>query len=435
MAAPTISTQPFVYDLPAEKIAQHPLANRDASKLLVADLPTARIQDLTFRDLPRILPAGSLIIMNDSRVMPARIPAVKKTGGMAEIFLLDPIRPTPNPTLALEKGAPAEWNGLIGGKRIREGDLLTSADGKLAIEILEKNRNQIRARLDWSPADESLASVLEKIGRIPLPPYMKREVEHQDHERYQTVYAHRAGSVAAPTAGLHFSPEVLRELEVQAISTRHLTLHVGAGTFKPLEADTVAGHDMHRERFEVTAEFLDAVAAQLAPRPHRKPLVAVGTTSLRTLESLYWMGALLADGESLEEQPHLDQWQPYGLIERGLHERVPPSKAYTALADWIRERRLPRLVATTSLMIVPGYLFRSSDMLLTNFHQPASTLILLVAAWMGERWREVYNHALANDYRFLSYGDSSLLVRISSSRNLTGGSFATQLVESWIPRL
>jgi S-adenosylmethionine:tRNA ribosyltransferase-isomerase len=408
MRTPSIRTQDFLYELPAAKIAQHPLANRSASKLLVADLPRRTITDHTFVELSDLLPRESLIVMNDSRVMPARLSVFKATGGAAEIFLLEPLEPTPNPTLALEKGSPAVWNCLVGGKRVQEGDELKTSDGKVRARILSKERNEARVALSWEPEGESLASVLEAVGKLPLPPYMKREVEREDLERYQTVYARAAGSVAAPTAGLHFTPEVLAALEARAIRTARLTLHVGAGTFKPVEAETVAGHDMHRERFEVTAEFLETVAAQLEPKPHRAPLVAVGTTSLRTLESLYWMGVLCLEGH---EPSHLDQWTAYSLIDAGVHDRVSSSEAFRALAGFIERRKLRRLVATTSLMIVPGYNFRSADILLTNFHQPGSSLILLVAAWMGERWREVYDHALANDYRFLSYGDSSLLIR------------------------
>jgi S-adenosylmethionine:tRNA ribosyltransferase-isomerase len=408
MRTPSIRTQDFLYELPAAKIAQHPPANRSASKLLVAELPRRTITNHSFVALPDLLPRESLIVMNDSRVMPARLPVFKATGGAAEIFLLEPIEPTPNPTLALEKGSPAVWNCLLGGKRLAAGDELRTSDGKVRAHVLAKERNEARVALSWEPAGESLASVLESVGKLPLPPYMKREVEREDLERYQTVYAQAAGSVAAPTAGLHFTPEVLAALDARAIRTARLTLHVGAGTFKPVEAETVAGHSMHRERFEVTAEFLETVAAQLDPKPHRSPLVAVGTTSLRTLESLYWMGALWLEGH---EPTHLDQWTAYSLIDAGVHDRVSPSEAFRALAEFIVRRKLRRLVATTSLMIVPGYNFRSADILLTNFHQPGSSLIILVAAWMGERWREVYTHALSNDYRFLSYGDSSLLIR------------------------
>jgi len=346
--------------------------------------------------------------MNDSRVMPARLPVVKPSGGAAELFLLEPLEPTPNPTLALQQGSPAIWNCLVGGKRVREGDELRSADGSLRARVLAKERNEARVELIWDPASEPLASLLETQGRIPLPPYMKREVEAADHERYQTVYAAGAGSVAAPTAGLHFSAGVLRELAGRGISTARLTLHVGAGTFKPVESETVAGHAMHRERFEASPELLAAVASQLDPRPHRAPLVAVGTTSLRTLESLYWLGVMALEGA---EPAHLEQWTAYALIERGLHDRVPPSAAFRALLQHLERRKLRKFVATTALMIVPGYRFRTADMLLTNFHQPGSSLILLVAAWAGAQWRAIYDHALASNYRFLSYGDSSLLVR------------------------
>ena len=409
MGTPSIRTQDFHYQLPAEKIAQHPLTDRSASRLLVANLPQRTITDHSFVELPDLLSKESLVVMNDSRVMPARIPVLKATGGAAEVFLLDPVEPTRNPPLALEKGSPAIWNCLIGGKRIREGDELKTLSGDLSCRVLAKSGNEAQISMIWAPENESLASILEKIGKLPLPPYMKREVESEDFERYQTVYSNALGSVAAPTAGLHFSPSVLERLKSREISLQSITLHVGAGTFKPVESDTVAGHSMHQERFEVTRELILSVAAQLAPRPHRAPLIAVGTTTLRTLESLYWMGVLwMTEGR---EPHHLEQWTPYPLIQAGLHDRLSTSEVFRALVEYLDQRKLRKLIATTSLMIVPGYTFRTADTLMTNFHQPGSSLILLVAAWAGDRWRSIYDHALTSSYRFLSYGDSSLLIR------------------------
>ena len=414
MAIPVISTQDFLYDLPADRIAQHPLANRHDSKLLVAEPSSQTIHDRKFADLPKILPRDSLIVMNDSRVLPARIPLFKATGGAAEIFLLSPLEPSANPALSLQGGSPGVWNCLIGGKKINTKDTLSSLDGRIRAEVLSKDRNEATVRLEWSPESMPLSAILEETGKLPLPPYMRRQAEAADNDRYQTVYGQVAGSVAAPTAGLHFSEQVLDELAKKSIRTEKLTLHVGAGTFKPVESKEVAGHTMHCERFEVDSRFLRAVAEQLRPRPQRPPLVAVGTTSLRTLESLYWIGAQACEGT---DSSSLDQWSAYSLMDSGLSRRVNAAQAFTKLAEKLELSQSNRLVATTSLMIVPGYPFQTADLLLTNFHQPQSSLILLVAAWMGSNWRKIYEHALCNHYRFLSYGDSSLLARGNHDRS------------------
>ncbi|MBU6374953.1 MAG: S-adenosylmethionine:tRNA ribosyltransferase-isomerase [Bdellovibrionales bacterium] len=413
MAIPVINTQDFLYDLPADRIAQHPLANRHDSKLLVAEPSSLTIHDRKFADLPEVLPRDALIVMNDSRVLPARIPVFKATGGAAEIFLLSPVEPSTNPALSLQAGSPGVWNCLIGGKKINTKDALSTVDGRIRAEVLSKDRNEATVRLEWSPPSMPLGSILEEIGKIPLPPYMRREADASDNDRYQTIYGQVAGSVAAPTAGLHFSDQVLDGLAKKLIQTQKLTLHVGAGTFKPVEAEEVAAHTMHSERFEVGIGFLRAVAEQLKARPQRPPLVAVGTTSIRTLESLYWIGAQACEGADLSS---LDQWSAYSLMDSGLDRRVSAAQAFTKLAEKLELSQSDRLVATTSLMIVPGYRFQTADLLLTNFHQPQSSLILLVAAWMGPNWRKIYTHALSNHYRFLSYGDSSLLAPGATSR-------------------
>ncbi|MEN9723658.1 MAG: hypothetical protein RJB38_1644 [Pseudomonadota bacterium] len=416
MAIPKVLTQDFLYNLPTERIAQHPLEQRDDSKLLVVDLESGKRSDHCFRELTDQIPAGSLLILNDSRVLPARLPVFKATGGGAEIFLIDPLSPYLDPAQTLRLGSPARWNALFGGKRIQAGDVLRSADKKLEARVLEKSGAQGQVELHWHPETTSLADILEEIGKIPLPPYMKREASPSDQERYQTVYAAQAGSVAAPTAGLHFTPEVLARLEKKGVRIARLTLHVGAGTFKPVEAATVDAHAMHRERFEVSCEFLQTLAAHFEARErgdsYAGPVIAVGTTSLRALESIYWL-ALMRFSANPETQSMTDlpQWLAYDQQATDLALRVSPAQALARLRDDLVQQRLPRLIASSALMIVPGYPFQTIDRLLTNFHQPGSSLMLLVAAWAGEGWRKIYDHALRSDYRFLSYGDSSLLVR------------------------
>jgi S-adenosylmethionine:tRNA ribosyltransferase-isomerase len=405
---PQVVTENYLYELPSDRIALHPLSDRDASRLLVASRDSLRLEDRVFRDLDTLLPSGSLLVVNDSRVLPARIACRKDSGGAAEILLLEPVLPSPNPAITLEKGSPARWRVLVGGKKIKGGNRL-SAGADLEIEILEKEGAEALAELTWNPAQKSLALLLEELGSLPLPPYLKRELEPQDRERYQTVYARASGSVAAPTAGLHFTDALRAKLSARGVQEIRVTLHVGAGTFKPVESTHAAGHAMHSERFEVELSALQELAQALKPKPHRPPVVAVGTTSLRTLESLYWLGVRVMRapdrGSDLSE---LSQWEAY---EQPSGAEIFAHQALSALALDLERRSQKRLVARSRLMIVPGYRFQVADWLITNFHQPQSSLILLVAAWMGEDWRKIYDHALASGYRFLSYGDSSLLIR------------------------
>lgn len=402
---PDLQASHFHFDLPQAQIALHPLETRDQSRLLVATRTPSPIQDRHFRDLQQLIPEGSFLVLNDSKVLPARIQCQKMSGGAAEVLLLEPIRPTPNPALALQSGSPGVWRGMVGGKNIHAGDVLRCPG--LEIRMLEKEGNLATVEISWLEKKKPLAEVLHALGKIPLPPYLKRELVPEDSTRYQTVYASTEGSVAAPTAGLHFTDELRVALRKRSIQEARVTLHVGVGTFKPIEAERVAGHKMHSERFEVSLEFLEQLARSLKPSPGRPPVVAVGTTSLRTLESLYWLGARIirnpaADTDSLE------QWEAYA---EPTGREILADEAVQALATRLVERRLERMVSRSRLMIVPGYSFKTADWLITNFHQPGSSLILLVAAWMGDRWREVYEHARSCGYRFLSYGDSSLLIR------------------------
>ena len=405
-SAPDLQTGHYTYELPPDRIALHPLPNRDESRLLVASGRSGHIEDRTFKDLCELIPIGSLLVLNDSKVMPARILCQKSTGGQAEALLLEPIRPTPNPVLCLEKGSPSIWKALLGGKRIRTGDTLTASEA-LSLKVLEKKGAEALIELEWLPPQRSLGELLERLGSIPLPPYLKRELVAEDASRYQTVYALHSGSVAAPTAGLHFSEALQEKLNQRGVLQERVTLHVGAGTFKPVESTRVASHEMHSERIEVTIAALRQISKALEPKPGRRPVIAVGTTSLRTLESLYWLGkrALCYPEDELLQ---LEQWEAYAEAQG---PEVLPFQAFEALVDWLEKRSFSKLTTQSRLMIVPGYSFKVADWLITNFHQPGSSLILLVAAWMGENWRSVYQHALKGSYRFLSYGDSSLLMR------------------------
>lgn len=413
---PDVRTEDFAYGLPAEKIALHPLESREESRCLVASRIPFGIQDLHFGDLASLLPQGSLLVLNDSRVLPARIPCSKASGGAAEVLLLEALLPATNPALALQSGPPGRWRAMVGGKKIRAGDRLAASGfgAGLEIEILEKDGAEALVELRWEPSGRSLAGVLEALGRLPLPPYLKRDLVAADSERYQTVYARSSGSVAAPTAGLHLGDRLRQALKIKGVHEQRVTLHVGAGTFKPVEADHARDHSMHAERFEVTVEFLEALARALAPRPARPPVVSVGTTSLRVLESLYWLGRRVLANPTADLEL-VGQWEGYA---QDAGAPVLGHAAIEALASRLRVQGIPELVARTQIMIVPGYTFRTADWLITNFHQPQSSLILLVAAWMGPDWRRIYDHALASGYRFLSYGDGSLLMRDRSQASL-----------------
>jgi S-adenosylmethionine:tRNA ribosyltransferase-isomerase len=398
--------QDFHYELPAARIAPEPLPDRAASRLLVSRAGV--ISDKTFRDLPGELPADSLLIFNDTRVVRARLLAKRPTGGAVELFCLEPVAPHRALEPALQQTGSCTWRCLVGnGRRWKSGPVTLdfSFAGQPATLWAERAATEAggESLIDfrWEPTSLPFAEVLRAAGHLPLPPYLHRPDTAADAVRYQTVYAAHEGAVAAPTAGLHFTPEVLAELAARGIATGHVTLHVGAGTFQPVKAETMADHPMHAEPIIVQASLLRQL---LAHRP--QPTIAVGTTSLRTLESLYWLGAALvqhpaAPGAELQ----VSQWQPY---EPG--PDVAPAAALQALLDYLEATGSAAIEASTRLLIGPGYRFRLVQGLITNFHQPESTLLLLVAALLGPNWRTVYDHALAQGYRFLSYGDSSLLL-------------------------
>lgn len=388
----------FTYTLPEERIAQQPLPDRSASRLLV--MRDGRISDRVFSDLPSELPSGSLLVLNDTRVVNARIVFHRATGARIELLCLSPADGGPVERSFAERGQ-SDWNCFIGNaKRWKEGEhLALETDGsRLSAERI----GTWVVRFTWEPTEQSFADVLKRFGHVPLPPYMKRPDEPADAERYNTVFARHEGSVAAPTASLHFSDRVLQALRDKGVGTAELTLHVGAGTFLPVKSDRMHDHRMHEEQVRISQSAIEAMRERLG----KGPIVAVGTTAMRTLESLYWHGLRLHRGESLTAMD-VTQWEPY---ETG-NEELAPAEALDAILRDLQSRGEDRLIGRTSLMIAPGYRFRFADALVTNFHQPQSTLLLLVAAFVGPGWRTAYDHALSHGYRFLSYGDGSLLWR------------------------
>ena len=400
---PEIHIEDYNYPLPDERIAKYPLPRRDASKLLI--YKDGKVDTKVFSELPQFLPEGSLMVFNDTKVVPARLHFVRETGAKIEIFCLQPVNPVEYNT-AFAATESCSWQCVIGNSKRWKDDLLSyDIPEGCEAEIAKMN---LRARLVSREAQtgvveftweggEPFSRVLELCGQVPIPPYLNRETEALDVERYQTLYAHIRGSVAAPTAGLHFTEETLQAIRDKGIDIENVCLHVGAGTFLPVKSSNVADHPMHREPFVVTLDFL----RKLLDRKGK--LVAVGTTSVRTLESLYYVGVSIIETGAPEDVP---QWAPYTR-----DYPYSTEEALQAIVSWLEKGRLSALKVGTRIIIVPGFQFRLVDVLVTNFHQPESTLILLVSAFVAGDWRTIYDYALANDYRFLSYGDSSLLFR------------------------
>ena len=397
----------YDYELPSLQIADFPLAQRDGSRLLI--YKEGLIQDETFTKLPEHLPSGSTLVVNNTRVIEARLFFQKDTGAHIEIFCLSPCESTSiNEALAAQQEV--QWYCLIGGaSKWKHGLVLTKeVQVNEEITVLEarfvgKSGDQFIIAFNWNTS-HSFSEVLHAAGSIPLPPYIKRKAQIEDSERYQTVFAMHQGSVAAPTAALHFTPSVFHTLEQKGVLPSYVTLHVGAGTFKPVKAETIDAHAMHAENFSVTQDTLEQLV-------NAETIIAVGTTSLRTLESLHWIGIKLLKGNT---DFTLQQWEAYTFLE----ERVTYQESLTTLYNYLKQHKQEQLYCQTSLLIVPGYPFQSAKVLVTNFHQPKSTLLLLVAAFIGEDWKMVYDHALQNEYRFLSYGDSSLLWRAEHAPTL-----------------
>jgi len=401
-----LSIADFDYLLPPDRIALHPLPERDASRLLVWD--GQGFTDSWYRDIADRLAPGTCMVFNDTRVTDARLLFPVSDTQSVEVFLLEPADGGSMLAESLGQGSPATCRCLIGGiARWKAGRPLEKRvplpTGNCLLQAWNEGRDgdAFRVRLEWDAPGTRLVDILHHAGQVPLPPYLRRAPAAEDADRYQTVYAAREGSVAAPTAGLHFTPALLGRLDQQGVDRRFVTLHVGAGTFRPVKAERMADHPMHGEFAEVGRDLLDRLITDAGP------VVAVGTTSLRTLESLYWMGRkVLADPGLPAAALETGQWEPYAQT-RG--QAPDTAEAIRALGAWMDRGGMTRLVTRTQLLIAPGYRFRVARGLVTNFHQPRSTLLLLIAAWMGDAWKDMYRHALDGGYRFLSYGDGCLL--------------------------
>ena len=424
----------YQYDLPDERIAKFPMARRDQSKLLIYNKGV--VGEDVFYHLPDYLPKGALMVFNNTKVIQARMHFRKTdangehTGALIEVFLLEPAEPADYEQMFQTTGHCA-WYCLVGNlKKWKEGPLtreLTIDNGKWIIKATRGEIHGTSYRIDfsWEPVNNSplsivhcplsFATIIDTMGELPIPPYLNRETQDSDKTTYQTVYSKIKGSVAAPTAGLHFTPEVLADLDAHGIEREELTLHVGAGTFKPVKSEEMEGHEMHTEYISVRRETITKLLN------HDCQAIAVGTTSVRTLESLYYMGLkILANPDLTEDQLHVSQWEPYHNGDCPLCEQrselqgdcpqCDTQRSLQALADWMDAHHLEVLHASTQIIICPGYDYKIVRMLVTNFHQPQSTLLLLVSAFVGGDWRKIYDYALSHDFRFLSYGDSSLLI-------------------------
>ncbi|HKJ41491.1 MAG TPA: S-adenosylmethionine:tRNA ribosyltransferase-isomerase [Sunxiuqinia sp.] len=396
--------QALNYELPDKRIAKYPLAERDGSKLLVWN--NGAISDSNFRSIADFLPEESLLVFNNTKVIRARLPFQKNTGAQIEIFCLDPDTPA-DYQLAFQQTEKCTWNCMVGNlKKWKQGLLekQVSVDGKtisLVAQKVKQDQGNVKVEFSWDDATVDFASLIEASGILPIPPYLHRETEASDLERYQTIYSKIKGSVAAPTAGLHFTDDVFESLKKKQISLAEVTLHVGAGTFKPVKAETIAEHEMHAEQIVVSRQLIEQLAK------NNGKLVAVGTTSIRTLESLYWLGvSMIENKNSSPAQLYVEQWAPYQATQE-----YSTLEVLQALLNFMDQYQLPIIIASTQIIIVPGYEFKLVDGMITNFHQPQSTLLLLISAYLGDDWRRVYEHALENDYRFLSYGDSNLYLK------------------------
>jgi len=403
---PPLPLQDYWYELPVERIAEHPLAERDRSKLLVYNIPSAQLQHQSFEDLPTLLPAGSLLVVNHTRVIAARLHMLKPTGGVVEVLLTDPVRPLRDPAAVLASHDRSVWRCLIGGKNVHPGLVLHEPTANLVATVIERNGAEAHLELSWE-RDVSLSQVVSEVGTLPLPPYIHRDATAEDAVRYQTVYAVHEGSVAAPTAGLHFTSTTFSELALKNIDRVDVTLHVGLGTFRPVEALDAREHVMHEERYGVTSE---SIKSMLLHASSAQPwTTVVGTTSLRTLESLFAFGARLCrDGIHAHSSANVMQWEAFDQSLSN-YTRI---EVLAAIQSWMELVQVKEVWGDTRIMLAPGCRIAMADALITNFHQPGNTLLLLVAAFCGgDEWKNVYAAALNGDYRFLSYGDSSLLIR------------------------
>ena len=402
-SAGDISIQDYNYHLPDEKIALFPLQDRDQSKMLV--YKNGEISEHIFSDIPELLPTKSLLVFNNSKVINARIRFQKNKGSTIEIFCLEPAGAISEYSSVMNQKKTADWKCFVGGASKWKEDFLEKQiiigekNILLKATIKEKLSDAYQIEFSWTPEEFSFAEIIEAAGDIPLPPYIKRSTEIIDNNRYQTIYSIHEGSVAAPTAGLHFSNAVFEKLSAAKIEKSFVTLHVGAGTFKPVKAATMKEHEMHAEWIDVDDKTIDNLI-------NNDFIIAVGTTSLRTLETLYWLGVKTILNPEIEKL-ELGQWDIYE--EDLINKRFSKTDALSALKEWLKKNNTNRIFTQTQLLITTGYTFKMAKALVTNFHQPQSTLLLLVAAAIGENWKKCYQYALENEFRFLSYGDANLL--------------------------
>jgi S-adenosylmethionine:tRNA ribosyltransferase-isomerase len=400
MEIPNIDLKDFEYTLPEERIAKFPLEKRDSSKLL--HYKNGTMEHLHFYDLPDLLEKDTLLVYNNTKVIPARLIFQRDTGARIEVFLLQPIAPTTVISEIMLSKKPVTWETMIGNaKKWKDGEVLKGSivleerEVILSATIIDREKKQVE--FSWSDDQVAFVDLVEASGEVPLPPYLNRKPVEDDKARYQTVYSKKEGAVAAPTAGLHFTEEVFEKLRSKGVQEAEVTLHVSAGTFQPIKVDNVLEHPMHSEQMEIRRETVEKLLE------HSGKIVAVGTTSVRTLESLFWYGVKLMEEKGSDFQ--IEKLFPY-------HSRkVIPSRkeVLTAILDEMTKKSTDTILGTTEIFLFPGYQFQLVDGLITNFHQPGSTLILLISAILGGDWKRVYEEALAKDYRFLSYGDSSLL--------------------------
>ncbi len=395
-----IDLKEYEYTLPEERIAKHPLEKRDHSKLL--EYKKGSIHHCHFFDLPSLLDSDSLLVYNNTKVIPARLVFQRQTGARIEVFLLQPVAPSRVMSEIMASKKPVVWETMIGNlKKWKDGEALqgtvTVANQQVVLTARLLNRELNQVEFSWSEVEIAFVDLVEACGETPLPPYLNRKAQEEDKSRYQTVYSEKEGAVAAPTAGLHFTEEIFEGLRKKGVQEAALTLHVSAGTFQPIKVQTVEEHPMHSEQMEIRLETIEKLLN------HNGKIIAVGTTSVRTLESMYWFGVQLLENRGTLFQ--IEKLAPY--VRR---ESLPTGKgALEAIVKEMNAKSVDSLLGTTEIFLFPGYQFQLVDGLITNFHQPGSTLVLLIAALLGEDWKKVYQEALTKDYRFLSYGDSSLL--------------------------
>ena len=402
----------FDYDLPDEKIALFPNEIRENSKLLVFDGNKNKMSHTFFADICNFLPENSLLVINSTKVIPARFLLKKESGGIIELLCIEPISPSTNPQIAIAAQSPTTWECIVGGRKVREEMELLPLVNEISLKakILQRYENKAVVEFSWNLQNVSFGEILNNLGKIPLPPYIKREIAETDNLRYQTIFANNVGSVAAPTAGLHFSENILNEFNKKNIELAKIILHIGPGTFVPIEAE-ITDHQMHSEQIFITSETIEKLIANYSKS--KNFTIATGTTSLRTLETLYWLGVKILrkdmNNKDLQNQNgfYLEQNYPYQK-----NSTIEVKDSFFAIFEKMNELQINVLQGRTQLFIVPSYQIRTANALITNFHLPQSTLLLLVSAFIGtENCKEIYKSALLNDYKFLSYGDTSLLIR------------------------